>query len=190
MQYKIIVGKNNELYYKVYKNNTVQKISKSEFEKHFLKHNNKDVKKGGDRNSNKAHLLAQYLDAATEYNKYNNTVRYLAVGMNKDDEKRIVLGIEPVFSQAKDKMEDWCMRLCKYQVFDKKQRKLGARLIRQLDGVDTFIDSSACHHYNNGLFGIEPDSRKGEVYQVYYNPDNREYTRGALIYSYPGDFSL
>ena len=33
MQYKIIVGKNNELYYKVI--NIVQKISKSEFEKHF-----------------------------------------------------------------------------------------------------------------------------------------------------------
>lgn len=190
MQYKIIVGKNNELYYKVYKNNTVKRIGKSEFEKHFMKNNKNLPKKGGDRNSSNALKLSQYLDNATRYNNYNNTIRYLAIGINKDDDKKIVIGIEPTFSQAKERVEDWCLKLCKYQVFDKKQKKLGARLIKELDGVDTFIDSKVCHLYNNGMYGIPPDSRKGEVYEVYYDGDNKEYSKGSRIYTFPGDFSL
>ena len=190
MQYKIIVGKNNELYYKVYKNNTVKKISKEQFDKHFAKHNqsSKNNQKGG--NGDNTVKLMKYLDNAVRYNKYKNTVRYLAVGMDKDGQNKVILGIEPIFSQAKERVDDWCLKICKYQVFDKKQRKLGTRLIRQLDGVNSFIDSSVCHHYNNGIFGIEPDSRKGEVYQVNYNPENKEYIRGSVMYSYPGDYSL
>ena len=173
MRYIVEKRNNKEFYYKLYKNGKKVLTTKSAYEKYY---NNK--KQLGGHNYD---LLEAISKINNEENFYQKN-RYLVVGQDKLEP----IGIEPVLSLAVERLKEWCSRICKYQMLD-QNKKIGMRLIKEFDGIDTFITSDKCKLYKNGKYHVEPGSRKGLIYKLILNPFGNGYIKDKIVYEYPGN---